>query len=468
MSDSNIGNLTEQDMSALLPEERQRSCVMSDPKTGDIIQIFKSCSQAERITGISRSIIGEACNKDGGQIDQFCFRFISVDSTQPSTNSIRVPTANEKGSTMMPNSNVSRSSNVEAGCNDDETKLKRMIVDGEIMRDIEPAMEHLTGDSRQHPIEKDNKLEEKINPQLQRQQIQDQPPKLQHPSSHGSFDPPTKLHFDILTLQALKSKASLKKKVVQLHCKGSSGKILVCFQGSSDAANALGIKRKVVTSMCEQSSTGKEGEGAQRFDTYSLSYASNRSSPNVYLYGTHKEDWTKLPPLQNSLGGRDDYEGSRETYDGRLERWKETFSKERNLEVKIDSNHRNDDVPPNSPAIASTISKNTLPPNLQQQHSNSSTGYHPTSLRTGANTKMPLQTQSLMKEENGGMCVVCQESRADVVFEPCQHCVVCAKCFQKGLCTKFCPSCCLKVHSTNQSSFLNLIRPRIYLAHFFM
>jgi len=424
-SDSKTGDLCEDEIASLIEEQtckkRERSCVMSDSKTGDIIHIFSSCSQAERITGINRSIISEACDRDGHRVDQFCFRFISVDSTESS------------------NSNVAKSSKVQGGFNG-ETK------------DIDAVMESSSG-------KKDD------TPQLNL--VQQQLEKLQHLSSRGPFHPPTKLHFDVLALQPLKSKASPKKKCIQLHCKGSNGKVLLCFQGSSDAANALGIKRKVVNSMCERSKNGEEVEGAPRFDTYSLSIASNRSSPNVYLYGTHKEDWTALPPIQNWNGSRDDREGSRETYHGRLERWEETFLKERNLEVKTDLNQKKNDVPNNCPSVVSATTKDALYLN-KQEDSNPFTGYHPNSFKSSVSTKMPVQSQLLTKEENGDMCIVCQKNRANIVFEPCQHCVVCTKCFRKGLCTKFCPSCSLKIHSTTQSSFFKVMKPRIYLANFFM
>ena len=41
---------------------KPKACEMSDPVTGEVLQTFRSCSEAERITKISRATIGKGKN----------------------------------------------------------------------------------------------------------------------------------------------------------------------------------------------------------------------------------------------------------------------------------------------------------------------------------------------------------------------------------------------------------------------
>jgi len=273
-------------------------------------------------------------------------------------------------------------------------------------------------------------------------------------SRNNPFHPPTLKHFDILTLRPLKSNASRKKKYVMLRCKGSN-KVIVCFRGSADAAHALGMDRKTVIKICEQESkTKKERDGetvkVPEFDTFSLSFASSRSSPTAYLYGVHEEDW-KIP--QGGLSG--------ETHFGRLERWEQTFSAERNT------------------TSAPTTTSTTTATNVGGERINGIvagvSGAEVGEIEGPNISKdsMTLVNQLIKKVANADLCIVCQNVRASIVFEPCCHCIICRDCFQNGYCKKFCPICRTDVGSTLSSNSHSVFkgtmtRPKIYSANLFM
>ncbi len=58
-------------------------------------------------------------------------------------------------------------------------------------------------------------------------------------------------HYAINSLKPLRSKNELKKKWVELYCKGSK-QVVCCFRGHKDAAIAMNLDRKIVRKMCEK------------------------------------------------------------------------------------------------------------------------------------------------------------------------------------------------------------------------
>ena len=67
-----------------------------------------------------------------------------------------------------------------------------------------------------------------------------------------------------------------------------------------------------------------------------------------------------------------------------------------------------------------------------------------------------------------GDCIVCQTNKADLVFEPCQHNVLCSECNQKGICSKWCPTCRTPITERIQPSSAVVVRPQVYSAYSFM
>mmetsp|Transcript_13620 Transcript_13620/g.13805 ORF Transcript_13620/g.13805 Transcript_13620/m.13805 type:complete len:281 (-) Transcript_13620:415-1257(-) len=82
-----------------------------------------------------------------------------------------------------------------------------------------------------------------------------------------------------------------------------------------------------------------------------------------------------------------------------------------------------------------------------------------------------MDTKSFPKTKLQGYataCIMCQNQIANIVFEPCQHCVLCIHCVERGFCRSFCPICRIPIRSRSQPSRSKIIRPRIFSAHSFM
>lgn len=65
------------------------------------------------------------------------------------------------------------------------------------------------------------------------------------------------------------------------------------------------------------------------------------------------------------------------------------------------------------------------------------------------------------------LCIICQGKTADVVFEPCHHCVLCSRC-SETTCRTFCPSCRTTITARLQPSSIRVVQPRIYNSYSFM
>lgn len=65
-------------------------------------------------------------------------------------------------------------------------------------------------------------------------------------------------------------------------------------------------------------------------------------------------------------------------------------------------------------------------------------------------------------------CIACQEERATIVFEPCLHCVLCARCNQAGICKNWCPTCRTTITGRVQPHSARVIRPKVYSAYSFL
>ena len=75
--------------------------------------------------------------------------------------------------------------------------------------------------------------------------------------------------------------------------------------------------------------------------------------------------------------------------------------------------------------------------------------------------------QQQPEDEVQTMCIFCQEKPARIVFEPCQHCVMCLDCSEQGA-KKFCPLCRTPIVTRVEPTYVRLVRPRIYSAYSFM
>lgn len=76
------------------------------------------------------------------------------------------------------------------------------------------------------------------------------------------------------------------------------------------------------------------------------------------------------------------------------------------------------------------------------------------------------------------MCILCQQTRVQVVFLPCSHCVLCTKCFEivpasrrsssSGSRQQVCLVCRTPIQSISQATPARYIQPRVYAASLFL
>lgn len=65
------------------------------------------------------------------------------------------------------------------------------------------------------------------------------------------------------------------------------------------------------------------------------------------------------------------------------------------------------------------------------------------------------------------ICIMCQAQVANIVFEPCHHCVMCSRCSNMAAPT-FCPTCRTTISDRIKPSSIRVVRPRVYSSYSFM
>ena len=250
-----------------------------------------------------------------------------------------------------------------------------------------------------------------------------------------TFDTPSG-NFALCTLYPLKSKAGTKKKWVELYCKGLKS-VVCCFRGHHDAAIALNLDRKTIRKMCE-----KQGDDLPIFPTFFLLHASNKVQAPVYHYGIHEQDHSSEP----------------EAYEARLRRFKRVHQQDRKKEDELLSFHGPKTVMPTNEVPLSCL--NDRGNNKQKMNDGN---------RNDDNLMVTVveDEQDLLSRDYQGVCIFCQDKKANIVFEPCRHSVLCEGCFTKGNCRKFCPVCRTTLQSTSKPEKIKLVRPRVFSAYAF-
>jgi hypothetical protein len=198
----------------------------------------------------------------------------------------------------------------------------------------------------------------------------------------------------------------------------------------------------------------KEGDKVPIFETFSLLHASNKLMAPAYHYGVHEEDHT-VPAVP-------------ETYGERLARFRRVHAQDLKKEEMLRTFHGKN---------SAKMPTNEVPLSfLKDRQSNAVTTGGKTAVNTGS---PPLKDGNMMVTvveddkhllslENQGICIVCQNNKADIVFHPCRHAVVCEICFLKGHCSKFCPECRTTLQSSSKPEKIKFIRPRIFSSYAFV
>ena len=193
--------------------------------------------------------------------------------------------------------------------------------------------------------------------------------------------------------------------------------------------------------------------------------------PKGYVYGAHQEDFQKTT----------------ESHDDILARWKGTYESEKagsglfgplhqingGTGVSSGTGYSHDDHSPSRSVVTLGSGGNARPSHVHLRARNGAVSDE-VPLRSLGVATATMDGRTLVTvcrpstDAMDSACVICQDHRAQIVFEPCHHCVLCVSCFKNGHCKKFCPVCRMPIQSRVQPSLLRLIRPRIYSAYSFM
>ena len=264
-------------------------------------------------------------------------------------------------------------------------------------------------------------------------------------------------HFDVTKLKPIAyrdpyTSSSNNNCYIQLHCKGLKVPI-VNFMNVKDAADSLMFSRSTIKKMCEPNASTlfhKDGQsGVVLNTTFLLSYLKNNDGneskgrnrgvlhPSAYLYGSHHVDTKEILD---------------ESYYDRMKRFKESHVKDLQKRVQRLMPTTRDPEPTNEVKLSEILNATN-----NGKKSSKTSSPQENNLRV---TPLP-NTECLLNVEYQGLCILCQESKASIILNPCQHCLYCKKCITKSsFGKKFCPVCRTSITSTTQVSYVKYVRPR--------
>jgi hypothetical protein len=225
-------------------------------------------------------------------------------------------------------------------------------------------------------------------------------------------------------------------RTIELICK-LTREIPVCFANCDHAAQALGVNPKVVRRACRLFAKGQDQND---IDSCWLRYT---DSSTAYMYGDHSRDFHHRQEASNTR-----------------QPIKKTVAAAAAAAAAIFEG-----VPPAA----------VQPPLLglyERQEERHQKTQKVSSFLEGATI---WQESSESNSTNNGycerLCIACQEKFADVVFEPCHHCVLCQECAQQSRCCPlWCPKCWTTIHDRllPKTGTLCFIQPPVYSAYSFL
>ncbi len=259
---------------------KPKACEMSDPVTGKVLQTFRSCSEAERITKISRATIGKgknlsfifimkhilvlissiscnvlatqklkqsfptACREGGGLVDDKLFRYV-YDRKNRDLEKINYVIEN-----IVTNPLKTKQNNCDENEFDGRNSKKKQTFSSN-------SSEASVG---QLPYEREPKTFNEINNESDKANDDIPPVKYldftQKSIKNHSLKP---TNFDITKLHPVHARIvpGNRKRFIELICRGT-GKSLLCFRGYGVAAKALQIDKATVKKMCETQGSDNE------------------------------------------------------------------------------------------------------------------------------------------------------------------------------------------------------------------
>jgi len=186
----------------------------------------------------------------------------------------------------------------------------------------------------------------------------------------------------------------------------------------------------------------------------------------AYEYGAHKEDWKEI----------------NETHQARLERWSKVVSEELRGKMSSSPPQKKKTVagrkPKEDKKSSDSLKKNEkreggtrkkAPSVAMTVNASEISGFSGEGIASDTVTlrHVSVPTSIVNDTDTSMVCIMCQERRADIVFEPCHHCVLCSSC-SETMCRTFCPSCRTTIIGRLRPSSIRVIRPRIYSSYSFM
>lgn len=485
-------------------------CEISDPKTGEVLDVFHSCNQVQHETGVRRNALGNLCKEDGGTVDGKYFRFI------PQKECIKMLERNKRRGDKNPsrykNFSILKSSQFKQYV----SQIAKQHLEDESENESEKGEEqNILYPSSWKSSRKKLRQEGPSSPSYVPTQKSDE-------TSDDEFD-----STSLIPLHPQKVTRRVKKYVELVENK--TQKVLVCFRGNLDAGRALGYDRKKVGRACQ--SYGAPFE--IKFKGYHLRYKKVGEPLVAYEYGKHKEDFMKI----------------NETHEERMARWKRAFEEDRknyphyhrsgpsinspnsqdwddsstaeskkmqyepttvstsvnkrsssiqSEDIGYISNHKNaQDQPKNVVPQNKKIyelndsSRNCTSPQPEIQKQTSLKGVAPP-LRTKQHRGMEMKSDEVddsyrnastfnsiypsapalfrkrhSQQQNNQPCIICQSVPAQVTFEPCLHSIVCVQCSSEYW-SKYCPVCRIRIDERMESTQATYIRPRVFSAYSFV
>lgn len=253
--------------------------------------------------------------------------------------------------------------------------------------------------------------------------------------------PPLPQHFDLSTLKQVRKKTTQgtrPQKIIEV-VELCSGKVMVCFRGPTDACRSLELERRDVAEACEAYGT----EAQVSFGTFTLRYAKPGAQVAAYEFGAHK----------------DDFKRRRESHEERWYRFRQVYEQEK-AEGKLG-------YAPNLPNASSreTQASPFTPGRSRQSHFS----YNNTArlAESAAHIAPSVDMQECRPPNTDMTCIICQAKKAQIVFQPCSHCLLCSECASFS-CRRFCPLCRAPIARRDQPSKVRIVQPRIFSAYCFM
>lgn len=255
----------------------------------------------------------------------------------------------------------------------------------------------------------------------------------QHNSPRKQKDCFRPITFDVSKLKPLNGEFIIGRwwnRVIELICKKTE-KVLLSFPSTEYAAVALGKRAHQVRRACNSYATGQQYD----FDSHMLRF---RKESSVYVFGSSPQDFEEII----------------ETHEQRMERWRNLLARGHRGDTDTCLKQKQDDAVvqaalPKKKKVKVRNQEAESNPKEEKLMSPRQKLLHETLECFGTSFKP--SPQGPFDGESTRLCIFCQESSSEIIFEPCGHCLVCETCAAWS-CRKFCPCCRCAISKRKRST----------------